>query len=206
MYSIVVFEGPNDSVGTVSTVNRQQWPPRDYGKAIRRNKEPEDSWSTYPVQVLSKNPINDLTSSDPSTDHVNADRAHLVPNDTIDLSTSEYTALYNTQIAFEKQVMTVLAGIRADIRELLQRTCSKPTTHDLPMRRIPFDFPCQTIKVLMSLNEWIKADDNFAVLGSYLASIGGQDVGKIVLNILVSVISGDKARQINCSGAHMKQF
>ncbi|CAL8141013.1 unnamed protein product [Orchesella dallaii] len=237
-----------------------KWTPRDYEKAIRRNKEPEDSWSTYPVRVLSKNPIRDYKTarnlektaeftsslettdadcerrknqrraakpkepclalvrdsasssdnpqsdqssrnsvsvlslippsdveenshieedlqalgqlreliddltSEPSANPVSADRAHLVPNDTIHLSSSEYTALYNRQIAFEKQVMTGLAGIRADIRELLQRTCSKPTTDDLPRRRIPFDFICQTIELLMSLNEWIKAADNFSIL------------------------------------------
>ncbi|CAL8140001.1 unnamed protein product [Orchesella dallaii] len=69
--SMIPYSGarPNESVGTVpikwlnSSKTVCKWPPRDYGKAIRHNKEPDDSWSTYPVRVLSKNPIRDYKTA-----------------------------------------------------------------------------------------------------------------------------------------------
>jgi len=63
MFSIVVFLGPVEQVGTIPTkwLNSSntscKWPSKDFDKAIRKNKDPEEDWTEYPVRVISKHPI-----------------------------------------------------------------------------------------------------------------------------------------------------
>ncbi|ODM87013.1 hypothetical protein Ocin01_19669 [Orchesella cincta] len=216
MFSVVVFEGPKESVGTIptkwlnQTKSECKWPVKDIPNSIKNNKDPEKSWNSYPVRVISKKPINDyrkalelekraeatsslettdteqkkrnkkqkqpkkpslvlvqdISSDEPKSDdsevslttsmislvapsedevedHVGAavllnnlasatedTAAQSEPQNTqptIPLSTAQdssltYTVLLNRQIAFEKQVLTTLSEIKADIRELLHRS------------------------------------------------------------------------------------
>ncbi|CAL8121424.1 unnamed protein product [Orchesella dallaii] len=80
------------------------------------------------------------------------------------VSSSTFASLFSRQIAFEKQVLTALTGIKADVRELLQRSGSNVMPEDALTGRLPFDLPLQTIDSLMKLNDWAAVSDNYKEL------------------------------------------
>ncbi|ODM97414.1 hypothetical protein Ocin01_09266 [Orchesella cincta] len=253
MFSVVVFEGPKESVGTIptkwlnQTKSECKWPVKDIQNSIKTTriltkvgtliqfvsyrksrlifssdepKSDESEVSLTPSMISLVAPSEDevedhvgeaalLNNLASATEDTAAQRQPQNPQQPSPSSTTQesnlnYAVLFNRQIAFEKQVLTVLSEIKADIRELLHRSSNSSPAEELSLKTIPFDLPVQTSDILVNLNNWATHVESFNSLVNFLSSIGGSDVGKIVRNILARLISGTLARQINYTGAHEK--
>ncbi|CAL8145803.1 unnamed protein product [Orchesella dallaii] len=76
------------------------------------------------------------------------------------VSSSTFASLFSRQIEFEEHVLTALTSIKADVRELLQRSGSNVIPEDTLTRRLPLDLPLKTIDSLMKLDDWTAVSDN----------------------------------------------
>ncbi|ODM88815.1 hypothetical protein Ocin01_17867, partial [Orchesella cincta] len=246
MFSVVVFEGPKESVGTIPTkwLNQSKteckWPLKDIPYSIKNNKDPEKSWNSFAVRVISQKPIiklcnwrsyfqpgnyghgskkrtkkrkqpkkpslvRDISSDEPkpddsevsltpsmislvapSEDEVEDHVGEAVllknlapvaedtavqsgpqitqqpfPSSTAQDSSLNYAILFIRQIAFEKQVLTTLSEIKADIRELLNWSSNSSPAEELSLKTIPFDLPVQNLHILLNLNHWATNVESF---------------------------------------------
>jgi len=73
--------------------------------------------------------------------------------------------------AFEKQVLTALAEIKTDVRELVMRSSSSRPAVESSVKSIPFEFPIKSSETLAELNEWATSNDNFHILVSCVYEI-----------------------------------
>lgn len=70
-------------------------------------------------------------------------------------------------LALEKLLVTKIAEIRSDLKEILIRTSTiKPASQLIISKEIPYELPLKDEDELKSLDEWLGTRENFAGLVS----------------------------------------